>query len=92
MLRAAREPQPRTLRALAREIGVEQSYLSRVTTATTQRRQPSRELLEKIARAFGLPADYFPEFRASIVVDAARENPALLDPVYRRLQREISHQ
>ena len=79
--------QPRSLRALAEMIGVNQSYLSRVLGAKGAR-PVSRETAAKIAAAFGLPRDYFAEYRAAVVIEAARDKPWMLDPVYDRLARQ----
>jgi len=78
--------QPHSLRGLAEQIGVNQSYLSRVLGAKGAR-PASKDAAAKIASAFGLPQDYFAEYRASVVIDAARDEPWLLDSVYDRLQR-----
>lgn len=85
--RAEAGAEPRSLRALAEQIGVNQSYLSRVLGAKGAR-PVSKDVAAKAARAFGLPADYFPEYRAAAVVDAARQNPTLLDPVYDKLAKK----
>lgn len=85
--RAEAGTEPRSLRALAEQVGVNQSYLSRVLGAKGAR-PVSKELAAKVAKAFGLPADYFPEYRAAVVVDAARRNPTLLDGVYEKLAKK----
>jgi hypothetical protein len=40
-----------------------------------------------VARAFGLPEDYFPEFREAFVVNAVRQNAKLRDELYRKLKK-----
>lgn len=78
------ERQPRSLRALAKSIGVNQSYLSRVLGAEGAR-PVSKDVAGKIASAFDLPRDYFAEYRAAVVTEAARDQPWLLDPIYDQL-------
>jgi transcriptional regulator with XRE-family HTH domain len=71
-------------RALAGQVGVNQSYLTFVLHG---RRAPSRRLLEGAARALGLPADYFREYREAAVIDRVKRDPVLLDRVYGLIQR-----
>lgn len=66
-------------RQFAKEVGVPQSYLSRVMHAT---RSPSKKLLKNAARALGLPHDYFAEYREHVVVEAIKRDGALRDNVY----------
>jgi transcriptional regulator with XRE-family HTH domain len=63
--------------ALAEAIGVNQSYLSRIMDAKGSQ-PPSKAVATQIAIALDLPEDYFAEFRPAVVIDVARENPALL--------------
>jgi transcriptional regulator with XRE-family HTH domain len=69
-----------TQRKLADHIGVNRSYLTFVLQG---RRAPSRRLLEGTATAFGLPADFFREYREAIVIEEIKADPSLLDSVYR---------
>jgi transcriptional regulator with XRE-family HTH domain len=80
---------PDSLRSLADEIDVSQSYLSRVLGAKGER-PVSRNVVGRIARALGLPVDYFPEYRAATVIEAAREQPSSLDGIYDKLQRQLA--
>jgi len=66
-------------RELARQIGINQSYLSLVTSG---RRAPSRKMLTAASKALGLPADYFREAREAIVLEKIKGDPRLLDRVY----------
>jgi hypothetical protein len=45
-----------------------------------------KETASSIAEAFGLPSDYFAEYRAAIVIEAVRTRPSLLDQVYDELR------
>jgi transcriptional regulator with XRE-family HTH domain len=78
-----------TLRALASEIGVNQSYLSRVLgpRGIKASRRASPEAARKIALALGLPEDYFPEVREDYVVVRVRNEPATRDRFYRQLRK-----
>lgn len=91
LLEAAGEPanpvHPTSLRSLAEAIEINQSYISRILGAKSSR-PVSRNVARRIAEAFGLPPDYFPEYRAAAVLEAARSNPALLDPIYDKLPRK----
>jgi transcriptional regulator with XRE-family HTH domain len=66
-------------RALARSVGVNQSYLTFVLKG---RRVPSRRLVEGATEALQLPSEYFPEYREAVVADRLKADPALLDRVY----------
>jgi len=69
-------------RELARQVGVNQSYLSFVLRG---RRMPSRRLLEGTAKTLGLPIDHFREYREAVVIERLKADPDLLDRVYRSL-------
>jgi transcriptional regulator with XRE-family HTH domain len=71
--------------ALADLVGVSQSHLSRVLRQVDYK-TPSRELLRKVALAFELPEDYFPEYREMVVLEAIRADPELRDRLYRRVR------
>ena len=79
-----------TLRGLAREIGVQQSYLSRIQGASdsSARRRPSQRVLEEIARILQVEPDYFAEYRETIVLQAIAKDPKLRDRVYDSLRRK----
>lgn len=73
-----------SLRALGEEIKVSPSHLSRVLRRRDYQ-TPSGELARKVALAFGLPEDYFPEFRESVVLERVRGDAKLRDELYDRL-------
>jgi transcriptional regulator with XRE-family HTH domain len=80
----------RTLRALARDAGVTQSYLWRVLRAQAEepgRRPPSVDLVKRVAAALGEEPGYFPEYRTDFVVAWVRSDPELRDELYDRLDR-----
>jgi transcriptional regulator with XRE-family HTH domain len=63
-----------SLRELGRRIGIDATYISRVRRG--QKRLPV-DLPKKVAVALGLPPDYFPETRESLILDAMRRDPEL---------------
>jgi transcriptional regulator with XRE-family HTH domain len=75
-----------SLRKLAQLADVNQSHLSRVLRRADYK-TPSAELVRRVALALGLPQDYFPEFRESVVHDAVRADAKLRDELYDRLRR-----
>jgi transcriptional regulator with XRE-family HTH domain len=75
-----------SIRELARRAGVTDGHLSRVLRRANYK-TPSAELSGRVARAFGLPEDYFPEFREAFVVNAVRQNAKLRDELYRKLKK-----
>jgi transcriptional regulator with XRE-family HTH domain len=70
-------------RALAREAGINQSYLSRVLRRVDYK-TPSPELVRRTALALGLPEDYFAEYRESFVIERIKRDPKLRDRLYRQ--------
>jgi transcriptional regulator with XRE-family HTH domain len=78
-----------SLRQLAREIKVSQSYLSRIKLDREHEdwRPPSKAVLERLAQELGVPASYFPEFRAIAIEEAIAADGALRDRLFDQLQR-----
>lgn len=76
-----------SLRALGRELDISQSHLSRILKPDESGRVASGELAGRIAKAIGLPEDYFPEFRAAIVHQAIDTDDELRDRFYRVVRR-----
>ena len=74
-------------RQLAADIDLPQSYLSLVLNG---KRSASRKLLERSARALALPADYFPEYREQVAIDAIKLDGRLRDRIYDSLRRTTS--
>lgn len=73
-----------TQRALAREVGIDQAHISRITRRETAR-NVSGDVASRIAVVLGLPADYFPETREAAVIDEIKRDSSLRDRLYRRL-------
>jgi transcriptional regulator with XRE-family HTH domain len=74
------------MRALAREVGVSDSFLSRALRGVDYK-SASGELTGRVARALGLPVDYFREYREDRVVDRVRADARLRDDIYDRFER-----
>lgn len=85
------EKREMSLRQLAREVGVAHSHLSRLLRGVGYRTKPSMELARRVALAFGLPEDYFPEYREASITEAVRSRPGLRDELYDRLARGRRH-
>jgi len=75
-----------SLRALARQLEISDSHLSRVLRQTDYKRA-SPDLTSRVAVVFGLPADYFPEFREAFVIEKISSDPQLREQLYKRLTR-----
>jgi transcriptional regulator with XRE-family HTH domain len=73
-----------SIRALAREVGVSDGYLSRVMRRVNYK-TPGPELARRVATALGLPADYFPEYRKGFVLERIRTDAVLCDELYAKL-------
>ncbi len=73
-----------SLRALARAAGIQESHLSRVLRSVDYK-SPSADLTERVARALGLPGDYFPEYREARVLAHVQADPALREKLYDNL-------
>jgi transcriptional regulator with XRE-family HTH domain len=74
-----------SIRALASTVGVSDSHLSRVLRRADYK-TPSVELATNVARAFGLPADYFPEIREAYVFARVKADSKLRNRLYRQLK------
>jgi transcriptional regulator with XRE-family HTH domain len=73
-----------SLRGLALAAGVDSGHLSRVLRGAAYK-TPSAELTARVAKAFDLPEDYFPEFREALVVRRIQQDEVLREELYRRL-------
>ncbi|HWQ22731.1 MAG TPA: helix-turn-helix transcriptional regulator [Gaiellaceae bacterium] len=73
-------------RQLAAMAEVHQSHLSRLLRGS-KHKTPSRDLAARVARAFGLPEEYFAEYREAVVLEHIRSDAALRDRLFRRLTR-----
>ena len=84
ILREAREAGGRSLRAAARDLGVDASYLSRVETGE---RSPSEGLRDRAENLYGLDSDVVALSAGQVptdVLEILRENPELLAEIRAR--------
>ena len=72
-----------TYRGLAQKTGLSAGYLNHVVHGN--RPVPSNDVIESIAKAFGVDPEYFREYRLRIITDRLEEMPDLVDRLYRRL-------
>ena len=75
-----------SLRALARAVDVDPTHLSRVLRRARYK-TPSADLARRVARAFDLPDDYFPDYREAFVIEHIRKDASLRDELYGQLRR-----
>ena len=74
-----------SLRALARQVGISDSHLSRVLRRADYKKA-SPELTARVAVALQLPEDYFPEFREAYVLDRVKSDSKLRNDLYAQLR------
>lgn len=72
-----------TYRALAAETDLSAGYLNHLVHGN--RPVPSNEVIERLARALAVDADYFREYRMRVIAERLVEKPDLVDRLYRRL-------
>ena len=73
-----------SVRALAKAVGMSPSHLSRVIRGADGKR-PSLDLLQRLARALGVPTDYFIETRTAAVIAVLKTDAGLTDNLYGKL-------
>lgn len=74
-----------SLRALAREVEVSDSHLSRAVRGAAYK-TVSPALAARVAVALGLDEAYFVETREGAVIERIRNDPALRDRLYKKLR------
>jgi hypothetical protein len=75
-----------TLRGLARDVGIDPTFLSRVVRHN-RGKVPNVSLIERVAVALGLSPEYFVEIRVARVVDAMEADPELREKFFRAVDR-----
>ena len=71
-----------TYRALADKTQLSAGYLNHIVHGN--RPVPSNEVVERLAKALGVDADHFREYRLRAVVERLEESPELADRLYKR--------
>ena len=72
-----------TYRELAALTGLSAGYLNHLVHGN--RPVPSNEVVETLAKALGVEAEHFREFRLRVITDRLEEMPDLIDRLYKRL-------
>jgi transcriptional regulator with XRE-family HTH domain len=71
-----------TYRGLAEATGLSAGYLNHIVHGN--RPVPSNEVVERLAKALGVDAAHFREYRLRAVVDELEKSPELIDRLYKR--------
>lgn len=72
-----------TYRGLADKTGLSAGYLNHIVHGN--RPVPSNDVIERLAKALGVDAAHFREYRLRAVTDRLERQPELIDRLYRRL-------
>ncbi|HLM34315.1 MAG TPA: helix-turn-helix transcriptional regulator [Gaiellaceae bacterium] len=73
-----------TYRALAAKTGLSAGYLNHLVHGN--RPVPSNQVVEQLARALGVEADHFREYRVRVITDRLEAMPEMIDRLYKRLE------
>src|SRR5918993_5234150 len=76
-----------TYRALAEKTGLSAGYLNHIVHGN--RRVPSNEVVERLARALGVEAEHFREYRLRAITERLEAMSELIDRLYK--PRESGH-
>ncbi len=71
-----------TYRGLADATGLSAGYLNHIVHGN--RPVPSNEVVERLAKALGVEAEHFREYRLRVIVDRLEREPELIDRLYKR--------
>ncbi|HEY2325863.1 MAG TPA: helix-turn-helix transcriptional regulator [Gaiellaceae bacterium] len=72
-----------TYRALAAKTGLSAGYLNHLVHGN--RPVPSNDVIETLASALDVGAEYFREYRVRVITDKLEKMPELVDRLYKRL-------
>jgi transcriptional regulator with XRE-family HTH domain len=72
-----------TYRGLADKTGLSAGYLNHIVHGN--RPVPSNDVLAKIAKALGVKADHFREYRVRVITDKLEQMPELVERLYKKL-------
>ena len=73
-----------TYRALAERTDLSAGYLNHLVHGN--RPVPSSDVIERLARALGVEAEHFREYRLRVITDRLEAMPELIDRLYKRLR------
>ena len=71
-----------TYRVLAERTGLSAGYLNHLVHGN--RPVPSNDVIAALAKAFGVEADYFREYRIRAITERLEATPELVDRLYKR--------
>ncbi|MFN8222610.1 MAG: helix-turn-helix transcriptional regulator [Gaiellales bacterium] len=72
-----------TYRALADKTGLSAGYLNHIVHGN--RPVPSNEVLAKLAKALGVKADHFREYRVRVITAKLETMPEMVERLYKKL-------
>ena len=72
-----------TYRGLGEKTGLSAGYLNHLVHGN--RPVPSNDVVERLASALGVEAEYFLEYRLRVITERLERMPDLVDRLYRRL-------
>ena len=72
-----------TYRGLADKSGLSAGYLNHIVHGN--RPVPSNDVIARIAKALGVEAEHFREYRIRVITDKLETMPELIDRLYKRL-------
>lgn len=72
-----------TYRALADKTTLSAGYLNHIVHGN--RPVPSNDVLERLAKALGVKAEHFREYRIRVITEKLEQMPELIDRLYKRL-------
>jgi transcriptional regulator with XRE-family HTH domain len=72
-----------TYRGLAAKTQLSAGYLNHLVHGN--RPVPSKEVVERLARALDVEAEHFREYRLRVITDRLESRPDLIDRLYKRL-------
>ena len=73
-----------TYRELATRSGLSAGYLNHIVHGN--RPVPSNDVIGGLAKALGVEADHFREYRIRVITERLEANPDLVDRLYKRLE------
>ena len=73
-----------TYRALAERTDLSAGYLNHLGHG--YRPVPSSDVIERLARALGVEAEHFREYRLRVITERLEAMPELIDRLYKRLE------